>query len=513
MALAPFFDKTAAAAATLLRGFNREQFVAVLDRQVIGLTFDDKAVSTFEGKTALDLAINLLARLYPTLAILPLGEQGRRYAGVLMAAARGVNPNIKILRTGDSISACLVVGTTPVAELKVPRIFVGSNGWSLHVSSLGPVGVGDTSNPFGAAAAACLGAANIFRIVFSDSLATSDLDEDLTMSVLSLVTGADKANPLISKSTIGNVHLIGVGAIGNGAIWTLARVPELEGVLHLIDGETIDATNPQRYVLANPADEGAAKVALAARTLSRSGCKLDVRQHQCTWGAYLTRSATPWRIPNVAVAVDSARDRIAVQASLPRRVWNAWTQLGEVGVSHHEFLGERACLACLYISHGEGKNEDQLVAEAIGLPGRLQEVRAMLHSGASVDNQFLSAIADALAIPAEPLLGFAGLPLRVFYSDAICGGVVLKLKGVVGQGADVDVPMAFQSALAGVLLAAAVVADAVVVPWPKETKGVMDLLRPVPKQIRIPIAKHPSGRCICQDEDYQNAFRKRYEQG
>jgi hypothetical protein len=61
------------------------------------------------------------------------------------------------------------------------------------------------------------------------------------------------------------------------------------------------------------------------------------------------------RFDRVLLAVDSAADRIAAQAALPRWIANAWTQPENIGVSRHSFLGEAPCVACLYMPQGASK--------------------------------------------------------------------------------------------------------------------------------------------------------------
>ena len=71
------------------------------------------------------------------------------------------------------------------------------------------------------------------------------------------------------------------------------------------------------------------------------------------------------------------------------------------------------------------------------------------------------------------------------------------------------VPLAHQSALAGVLLAAAGVGmdvrgcgDSVVAQY--------DVLRPQGRSQIYPVTKHPGNNCICQDEDYREIYRKKH---
>src|SRR5207244_2771974 len=123
----------------------------------------------------------------------------------------------------------------------------------------------------------------------------------------------------------------------------LARVGALAGTLTGVDDEAVDLTNLQRYVLATQNDREKSKTEAFSAALAGTG--LTVKSHKGPWGDYL-RSRGDTRLERVAVALDSAKDRIAVQAGLPRWVCNAWTQTGDLGVSRHEFLGEQACLAC-----------------------------------------------------------------------------------------------------------------------------------------------------------------------
>lgn len=585
MALAPFFDKAALAAAAVLHGFEREHFAATLERQRIGLAFDTAAAESFEGRTTLLLWVNLTARLYPKLALLATGTAATIYRDVLESAARDVNPNIEFVgeiatesattaSTAAAMSAAhaaaevcgiepmvVVVGDTDATAFGVRSgatvLYVGSDGWEARLSTAHPVGSGATLLPFGAAAAACLGAANVFRHVFRAQLTDAALDDALTFSTLSLMSrvGVDPvrgpkldahSGQLPEDLDLGEAVLVGAGAVGQGALWTLARVRRLRGRLHVVDREVVDASNPQRYVLAASADAGTSKVALAHELFGQAASGLRVVSpteraaialvpHAMRWGEFLAARPRPWCLPRVLVALDSARDRIAVQAALPRWIANAWTQPGDLGLSRHGAFGVKACLACLYLPlSASAAHEDVLVAEAVGLSTELMLVRHLLATNAPVDDAVLTRMAAGLGVPLEPLLVFRGRPLRAFYSEAVCGGIVLRLQSqtharqameletaladpaaasrpVPSNGQPRDraamVPMAFQSVLAGVLLATTAVADAAGLPAPPlGQKAVLNLLRPLTARLLVPLARHGSGKCLCQDADYQAAF-------
>jgi hypothetical protein len=584
MALAPFFDKAALAAAAVLQGFDRERFAAKLATECVAIAFDDAAVSSSEGRTTLTLAVNLLARLYPGLIVTARGPAAEDYRPTIEALARAINPVIDlgedVPRSPGARTVTLVVGVTAAAhfgfDADATAIYIGSHGWDAHVSTSGPVGNGPSALPFGAAAAACRGAANVFRHVFRAQLPSSGLDHALTLSTLSLTTrlNSDAGGTESSSNTliadigtvdIGGVVQVGTGAVGQGFLWTLVRVPKLEGTLDLVDAEAVDDTNPQRYVLTTVDDVGAGKVTLAASLLPRTAdqrtlpfqgghaemtsgpeasdgarivrdvppaqrASLSLVPHPVRWGKYLASRPQPWRLARVVVTLDSARDRIAVQAALPRWIANAWTQPGDLGLSRHAGFGATACLACLYLPTGAVMNEDARIAREVGLQD-LMLVRRLLATNAPVDDAILTQIATGLGVHVDRLLAFRGRPLRAFHSEAVCGGVVMRLQAeqrhsdiaqaagalsvdaarqsAGGQPQDraVMVPMAFQSVMAGVLLAAALVADAAGHPAPTAgQKAVLNLLRPVTARLLVPVARHASGKCLCQDADYLDAY-------
>ncbi len=473
----------------------------------MGVAFDQVACELFEGRATLDLLVDLLSRLYPRLALVCLDPGSSEHLEALKAKAAAINPLIEIETSLDAAGIVAVVGRTPLHEGDC--VYVGSEGWRVKLSRSRPVGSADGRNPFGAGAAACFAAANIFRHVFRESLTRGEPDRDFELSLLDFSKSSPGANPVLEGVDLGESHLVGIGAVGHGAAWALSRAP-VQGMLHLVDAETIDDTNPQRYVSTLWADRGSSKVEQVVGWFGSPG-GLQVVPHPMTWGQYL-QQRQDWHLERVAVALDSAEERIAVQAALPRWLVNAWTQALDLGVSRHEFTGEKACLACLYLPTGQRKSESELIAEAIGLPQLERDViRGHLYQSLPLDRPFLKQIAAAKGMPVEPLLPFEGKPLREFYSKAVCGGIVLQHSGKTdaSQGS-AEVPMAFQSALAGVLVASEMVIHAGALrDEPIATTTKINLLRPLGSELNVPEAKREG--CICQDKDYQAAYRTKYE--
>ncbi|MRX37376.1 E2 ligase fold family C protein [Aminobacter sp. MDW-2] len=504
MSLASYFGRTATAASQVLQAFDARTFEGLLNGLVIGIAFGDDACSS-EGRANLDLLVRLVSRFYPTICLLPAGEQSKKLARSLGSLARSINGQITILpRKSAKITQCLVIGSAD-PQVSCPKLYAGSDGWLARFSPNHPMASGTSDNMFGAGAAACIAAANLFRLVFSGQLGGVGMDGDVTFSLFDYLPGSNANPPLANATMLDDMHLLGVGAIGNGTLWALARVEGLQGRLSVVDAEELDQSNLQRYVMALERDVGQSKVKLARRYLKGQSAVVVEGQ-----GVKWQTLAAMGSLRNVAVALDTAADRIAVQAALPRRIVNSWTQRGDLGVSHHDFGGEMACLACLYLPNGVTPSEDQVVAQALGLEDRIMDVvRPMLHNGAPVTPDLMREIAGRLTVPPEPLLPFVGQPLRNFYQGTICGGVVFELTGG-GRPVQVEIPMAFQSAMAGVMLAAEIVKGAGG-NTPAWTTAKLNLQRKMPRDVITERRrKDQLGRCICQDSDYTEAYGTLY---
>ena len=210
----------------------------------------------------------------------------------------------------------------------------------------------------------------------------------------------------------------------------------------------------------------------------------------------------------MAVALDTASGRIAVQASLPRRLLNAWTQPGDLGASRHDFLSG-PCLACLYLPEGKGRSLSENIADALRLPE--MEIREKLHVGFKVNRAFLVRVEAATGVSAGGLAAFRG---RAAFGLLLQGGMRHRpfwaLRG--GDRGAAAVPMAFQSALAGVLLATEIIAEVASLrtdALPPLTK--INLLRPLGRYLTEPSTKHASGTCLCQDPYYVSGYRRKWE--
>jgi hypothetical protein len=509
LAFASYFSRNITAGRQLLQGFDAEAFKNVLQREVVGIALDGTATASPEAEATLDLLTRIFARFYPRIAIVALDSKAQSAVQLLTRLAKRVNPRIAIVKSLRTVTRCVVVGRTTVTAIAAPdsTFYLGSDNWIIRLSSTRPVSSGRSRNPLGAGAAACFGAANIFRVIFAKQLPSAKPDVDIRMSALDLNPRASRPrNPAFHTADLGELHLVGAGAIGNGVFWALSRLP-CRGVLHVIDHELIALSNLQRYVMTVVADENSGKTELARIWLSGNG--LIVYPHAKRWDEYMA-TRTDWKLENVAVCVDNAFARIQIQSSLPRRIINGWTQQGEFGISRHTFVGDDACLACLYIPKGKTPNEDEIILHALGFPAeQLMEIRTRLDTNAPTEHAFLERISASKGIPMELLERYLDKPLRTLYVEGLCSSTLLDF-GNAEDPNSAEVPMAFQSALAGILMTASALARASESRHKFATITQLDLLQQLPAIVSHPRKKDHAVNCICKDKDFIAVYKAKY---
>jgi hypothetical protein len=497
VAFADYYERAALAASQVIAGFSPDLFRRTLEQANVGLAIDREAATSNEGKALADLSVRLLARLYPCLEVrAELSAEGER----LESIARMINPRIEF-RRGASVGIAIGTG----ARRFETTYFAGSDGWDALLSVSGPVRTGSSPNPVGAGAAACLAVGSIFNHVLltgSEHRATTDV----RLSTFLCEKGeTPRSIPNDNWRLTHDAVLVGAGAVGNGTAWVLGCSPA-KGTIHIVDHESLELSNLQRYVLAVRDDEGRSKVDIADEFFRGD---LTCIPEQARWADFVQKCGYGWR--DVLVALDSAGDRRTVQAALPEWIANAWTQPGDLGVSVHDrFDGTGACLACLYLPTDTAPNEDELVATALGIPQLVADVRTLLHTGAGVGRPLLEAVAQGLQRQLEEVLLYEGRTIRELYVEGICGGGLIPLGTIGLPRQELHVPLAHQSALAGVLLAAALLRRAVGTSAKTTITTRIDVGMPLGDFLTQPTLKARTGLCICEDQDYVNAYQAKF---
>lgn len=512
MALAKYFSKDLLAINRLI---NTDQSILedILNKTIITIAFDTNAVETFEGNCGLDLIVRLISRLYPRIRIIDLSGKNDVKRDQLLDLARAINSGIEIISEYSDENIFIVAGNTSYkTETKGKTIYFGSDNWISKYSISTSKSFGYSSNPIGSGISACIVASNIFRLVFNTIIDFKLIDEEFEFSTFSLDNSTRK-NPRIDEKIFCDATLVGVGAIGNGAVWALSKIEHLIGSLSLIDGETISLSNLQRYVLFVEEDEKKGKVTIAENFFNnQTGLKIE--SHVGSWASYI-KKRSDWAIKCVAIGIDNERDRIGIQSSLPCTIFNSFTEVESIGITRHVDFINDPCLACSYIPIIPRKNRTVEIAENCHIPDKVDLVKDYYNYNKPVNEMIpnypmslLQEISNANRIDLDKLSQYNGLTIDQFYSDFICGGAILRLSSTKEEVKDVDAPLAFQSAMAGILLAAELVKFFNYKASKQDNRTDIYHLSPISNYnpFHRQLVKDKTMRCLCQDED----FKKRY---
>jgi hypothetical protein len=517
MSLPDFLSRIHDAAGPLLGGLAESELGSRLGESTLVLEIDAGAAEDPGHRAAYLLAANLGARFYPRLAV----DAPDDLAGEVTALARRVNPRCEF---GPPKGRPLVLswrGGEPAAD----RVTVSAEGWKVAVDDQAPASSAAVAPA--AMAAAALGVGELFRGLFADYLEHPRAGSEPL--AFNLVTFGDPeilpAPP--GPVDIGTVYLAGCGAVGQATVATLREL-DLTGALYAVDHDSLDPGNLQRYLLSGAADVRTGKTELIYRALAQHG--LDVTQIPTSWGA--SEETAPGR-ETVLVALDSKQGRIELQAGLPREIFNAWTQPADIGVSRHQLFGKEPCLACLGWPKEARRGRTALIASAlgeselrvssyllgatpVGQPLAPEQIRPTLRLPRPEEaddwskRSLLDDLIERRGLRDEQFAGLGTLTVEGLYRDAVCAGMLIE-HGEGGPEPELSVPLAHQSALAGILLASALIVDRV--PElkerrPQETIARYDVLRGGRQVWSRP--RERQAECICQDPDFLAAWQKRW---
>lgn len=465
------------------------------------------------------LLVNLCARLYPQLRI----RARPRVVDESAALALQINPRCDVAAGAGPCDAAL----SWACQRSAPNtIVVGPAGWEVLIDLPEAARV-QTTNMLTSLASAAISSAELFRHVFADFLPKGRTAPfPGRFNVLTHAPTSAILPDLPSDIALGRVHLVGAGAIGQAAVYALARV-SATGTIIVVDPEDITISNLQRYVLALDSDVGAAKCDVVERALKN---KIETVSVKAPWAADIkaTHNAEV-----ICSAVDSEGLRIALQASLPRRIYNAWTQPDDIGWSRHECFGVEPCVACLYWPTRRRPSYHEQIARAI----QQNELRvlAYLSSKIPLDKPLQAAQIPRLAeypVPPEArqwsersllddvLVQVGGSPedgemwrgklLPDLYRDGICGGALVR-KQTSEVPSEMAVPLAHQSVMAGIMLAIQLLIaarDELRAHRSPAVESRLDLLSGFPQICARP--RQRTAHCICSDTDFVSHYRAKW---
>ncbi len=310
---------------------------------------DAAALATPSGQTALVTACMLMARSgheiwldVPLAGILvpqpPL--TGSDLQSALLEFSRDLLPEQEFHagRPSGSIDVEVVVGAPDGTVCGDQAVFLDAgDGWTTLCTE--PVSWSGRSGPLGAMAAGALAAAEVFKHAmrklvkyapspnhFLDAFAASSSCRiDLLPENIHLPT------------QLPDTDLISGGAIGNAAVYALARLPTLTGTISISDDDRNDLSNLNRNALLRRSRLGIRKVDDLARFRS-NGIAFSPRPERYVAGLPLAK--------NVLLGVDHIPSRWTAQATMPDWLGVGATDGFSIQVSEH--APGQPCAGCLH---------------------------------------------------------------------------------------------------------------------------------------------------------------------
>jgi molybdopterin/thiamine biosynthesis adenylyltransferase len=187
--------------------------------------------------------------------------------------------------------------------------------------------------------------------------------DGLTFSLHSYRCQEGDPGPALPAQLPLDLLLVGAGAIGNGIVHLLSRLPTT-GQAWIVDAQTFQEENLGTCLLIGPQDLGVPKAAFAETIL---GIRLRARGFHEELEAFQRRLGSELGYPRVVLtALDNIDARHAAQ-----KLWPGLIIDGAIGdfpcqVSRHQWGEDSACLVCLF-RHPPGPAAENVASLATGL--------------------------------------------------------------------------------------------------------------------------------------------------
>jgi hypothetical protein len=501
---------------SLLDSLLRERWgdIAGLVRpQTVAIYVSSEALSSRNGQWILSLAANLLARMAPLVGHVYLEIEQDAYLLKPAPMLRGTTIGQSILDLAGEIRCGVAFSASKPNEQKADlRISVGrpgpesqvqvaSNGWLSFLNT--NTDPGSNENPVGANVAVCLAISEAFKYLLKNLGLDSALKRPLVFRERAHFSAYDYSldspdadNPALpSEFKVGPLLVAGVGSGGSAAILTLSAMPGIKGPFALVDPDEIVGRNLQRYPFAilRHAKEAVKKVRIAAGLL---GCDSDQERlvDDKPYEACAEELRRRGFLDLVVATVHTGTARRGIQKDLPRVLLDgAVTENGEA-VVRRVFFGVSACMGCFY-PQTSIYDETKVMAQALGL--EISEVQELMGSNGRFNANQVHRMSERITAP--PMVGerwgdwrqkCAKLPLFV-------------------ENRSTEVPAAFVTAIAGVLIAGEVLKERAFPQAVLKSYYVLDTLGRFSPA--YPYLRRPSEDCdICGDPDALEVYHKRY---
>jgi hypothetical protein len=477
-----------------------------------------------QAQALFSFAVNLLARLHPVVqdlrVIVPRNvtsgvrfprwhaDTFEKHIGLFLQSLQPpLSWTVQPEPTGGSEVILAVGSCQPLGEAVVSA---GSDGWDVFLSPSGVVPVGERFNPVGAYAAACIAVGEVWkRLLFPhremfEGRPIVPLSSPLVFSTFTYRAFASEPNPPIDSALdLCRLTMIGLGAGGGATAFTLASLPNVKGLINLIEPDSIVDTNLNRYVFSDLCDaaRGKTKVQVVEEFLGRF-TGLTVRPFPKAFGEVASSLAME-DYRHIVAAVHSREARREVQYETPYVLWDGGASEDGEFFIWRLVLGSTECMWCKH-PPGEGDVEQQKAAQLAKLLGLNAETwLRKLRDNEPFGSEEVSAIRRSLEGQELSFdLPSAGQRFGDWEASQ-CGR--LRFPEV-----DEEIPVPFAPVMAGVLLAGEIIKEHAF-PGAVLNSYYWNTLVGQFMQRNRPWRRLPRPDCsFCRDQTYLSQYQKRW---
>jgi hypothetical protein len=349
------------------------------------------AVQSVSGRVLAKMTMRVLVRTFPNATAVVHGDA--QLQADLDAIAAEAWPNRLLLSSRGAPD--LVVGAA--IQSGGDALFIGTDRWiSLLSRSPRPVRPGGAAS---ALVAGSIGVAEVTKALVRKLLPRHEgrwTADDLTGAGeirLNTFDPGGHENPELSGTLdIGEVLLVSAGALSNALILVLLSEPAVVGMIHALDGDLLELSNLNRYLLVGWL-AAAARIAKAPFLASFSSGRLQITGDAKAYAPGMDARRL------VVVGADRLAARHAIQRDGHHTVLNGASEPDLVRVSLHRRFTDTACVGCINPGQDEPVSDPaatisfvsafaggllaaqlQRVAMGRGVPGRVVDVHP-LHPG------------------------------------------------------------------------------------------------------------------------------------